>query len=74
MVKSDQLTKQYLKDTLDQFKGELKTELLEIKEEIVGEIKGMREEFDTHQYSHTRINDELHEHDDRLKVLETAKI
>lgn len=78
MVKSKLVTENYLKETLQQFKvelkDELKSELLEIKEEIVGEIKDMREEFDTHQYSHSRINDEIQEHEKKLKVLGTAKI
>ncbi|OGM21095.1 hypothetical protein A2714_02080 [Candidatus Woesebacteria bacterium RIFCSPHIGHO2_01_FULL_38_9] len=55
MVKSKLVTEEYLVKTLTDFKTELKSELLEIKEEIVGEIKDMREEFDTHQYSHSGI-------------------
>ena len=61
------VTEKYLDKKLKSFKTELKTELkseikielYEIKDEIVGEIKAMREEFDVHQYSHVRINDEL---------------
>ena len=80
------LTKAYLDKKLGQFgkklkdelktelKRDLKSELLEIKDEIVGEIKDMREEFNTHQYSHIRVNDDLQEHDRRLKKLESPKI
>ena len=52
----------YLDQRFDEFKGEFKNELYNIKDDIVGEIKSMREEFNTHQYSHARINDELQEH------------
>ena len=48
--------------------------MLESEERIMGELKDMREEHDTHQYSHMRINDELQEHESRLKVLEVAEI
>ena len=47
MVKSKLVTEEYLVKTLTDFKTELKSELLEIKD--------MREEFDTHQYSHSGI-------------------
>jgi hypothetical protein len=47
----------------------LKKDILEMKVEILGELKDMREEFDAHQFSHIRINDELQEHDTRLKSL-----
>ena len=52
----------------------LKKDILEMKVEILGELKDMREEFDVHQFSHVRINDELQEHDQRLKTLESPKI
>ncbi|KKT66325.1 MAG: hypothetical protein UX25_C0025G0003 [Candidatus Woesebacteria bacterium GW2011_GWC2_45_9] len=52
----------------------LKKDILEMKVEILGELKDMREEFDAHQFSHVRINDELQEHDTRLKSLESSKI
>lgn len=74
MVKSKIVTEKYLTDTLTVFKSDIKDELFEIKAEIISEIKDMREEFDTHQYSHTRINDELQEHDKSIKALETAKV
>lgn len=64
------ITKTYLNKKLntlkvelkDELGGGLKAELYQIKDEIVGEIKAMREEFDAHQFSHARINDELQEH------------
>lgn len=49
----------------------LKKDILEMKVEILGELKELREEFDAHQFSHIRINDELQEHDTRLKSLES---
>jgi hypothetical protein len=48
-------------------------ELYKIRDIIVGEIKDYREEHDTHQASHMRINDELNLHDKRIKKLETTK-
>lgn len=52
----------------------LKKDVLEMKVAVIGEIKNMREEFDTHQFSHQRINDELQEHDERLIKLESPKV
>ena len=73
-AKNDLVTKEYLDKTLDarftQFKAEFKDELYTIKDEIVGEIKDMREEFEAHQYSHTRIDDTLDDHEKRLTTLE----
>ncbi len=37
---------------------------------ILGELQKMREEKDTHQFSHMRINDEINDHENRLKALE----
>lgn len=79
MTKANEvITKAYLDKKLKTFKVELKdelgsglkTELYQIKDEIVGEIKAMREEFDTHQYSHIRINDELQEHGRQIAQLQ----
>lgn len=76
------VTKLYLDKKLKSFKDELKTELrtdlksdlsgelYKIKDEIVGEIKTMREEFNVHQYSHVRIDEELEDHEKRIVVLE----
>ena len=78
MAKNNLVTKDYLDARLKEFgsslKNELKNELYEIKDEIVGEIKTMREEFQAHQYSHARINDEIQDHEKRIDKLETAKI
>ena len=74
MAKDGFVTKTYLDQKLTTFKeelkDELKVELYEIKDEIVGEIKAFREEFQAHQFSHTRINDELQDHDRRISKLE----
>jgi predicted GNAT family acetyltransferase len=76
MAKSKPVTEEFLDKKLDEKleanNQEMKTFILESKEQIMGEIKNMREEFDTHQYSHIRINDELQKHDTRLKALEPA--
>lgn len=72
MPKSNYVTKDDLNKSLEDFRVDFKSELYEIKDEIVGEIKAMREEFNTHQYSHRRINDEIQDHEKRLVVLETA--
>lgn len=69
----DFVTKLYLDRRLGEFGKKFKDELYEIKDEIVGEIKAMREEFDTHQYSHTRINDDLQDHDQRMSKLESSQ-
>lgn len=74
------LTKEYLDKTLDERFGEfdeklinlkkdLSNEMLNWKVEIVSEIKAMREEFNTHQYSHLRINETLEDHEKRLTSL-----
>ncbi|MBF8261538.1 MAG: hypothetical protein HW376_1067 [candidate division NC10 bacterium] len=67
-------TKESLEVTIENFKKEIKTAILESDEKVLGELQDMREEFSTHQFSHMRINDEIQEHDSRLKKLETAKI
>ena len=63
-----------LDSRFEKFKTEFKNELYEIKDEIIGEIKAMREEFDTHQFSHSRLNDEINDHDKRISKLEASKI
>lgn len=76
--KNDLVTKQYLDKKLGKFKTELKSELSEdlykIKDEIVGEIKAMREESDVHQYSHTRINEELEDHEKRITQIQAVVV
>jgi predicted RNase H-like nuclease (RuvC/YqgF family) len=66
------VTEKYLDQRLEKSNAKLKEELYEIKDEIVGEIKAMRDEFNAHQYSHARINDELQDHDKRIGKLEAA--
>lgn len=76
--KNGLVTKSYLKEELDRFgkrlkkelKQELKGELIEIKTEIIKEIRDMREEFDVHQASHVRIDEELEDHEERIGKLE----
>lgn len=66
MAKNNLVTKRYLDKRL----GTFKEELYDMKDEIVGEIKALREEFDSHQFSHTRINDELQDHEKRITKIE----
>lgn len=70
---NDVLTKDYFDKKLNEvdekfilLKKDLSSEMLNWKVEIVGEIKAMREEFDTHQYSHLRIDETLEDHEKRL--------
>ena len=65
-TKNGLVTKLYLDKRLDKFKEEL----YQIKDEIIGEIKKMREEFNAHQFSHMRINDDISDHEKRLIKLE----
>lgn len=81
-VNNNLVTKTYLDKRLDQFgrkfkrelkeelREELKDDLYEIKDEIVGEIRDMREEFNAHLFSHERISDQLQDHEDRIVKLE----
>lgn len=62
--------KQELKKFKKEFKEEIKSELYEIKDEIVGEIRAMREEFEMHMATHSRINDTLDDHEERLTLIE----
>jgi hypothetical protein len=62
---NDFVTKTYLDKKLSSFKTEL-------KDELKSELYEIKDEFDTHQYSHVRINEEIEEHDKRITVLETA--
>lgn len=81
--KNNLVTKSYLDRRLNQFGNKLKTELkgelrkelsedlYQIKDEIVGEIRDMREEFDVHRFSYERIDDTLEEHNQRIAKLGT---
>lgn len=75
---NDLVTKDYLDKRLKEFGGKLKTELkgelLEIKDEIVGEIKALREEFDAHRHSHARVDDTLEDHEKRIATLEKPQV
>lgn len=73
MVKNGHATKSDIKILKSDIKN-LEMRILESKVKILGELKDMREDFATHQFSHMRINDELQEHDKRLKTLESSKI
>lgn len=75
------VTKSFLKSELEVFGQKLKEEIVgevvvmkdeivTMKDEIVKELRDMREEFNVHQFSHRRINDELEDHEDRIGKLE----
>jgi predicted nucleic acid-binding Zn-ribbon protein len=64
----------FLKDYVKSLREEVKIIVLESEERIMTELKDMREEFSAHQFSHMRINDDLEEHDRRLKKLELAVV
>ena len=59
-----------LGEKMEQRFAEQKNDLLNIKDEIMKELKDMREEQADHNFSHTRIDDTLREHDQRITVLE----
>ncbi len=66
MVKDDYVTKNYLDEKFESFKSEL----YDIKDEIITELKKNRENDDTHQFSHMRVNDDLQDLDKRVTKLE----
>lgn len=60
MIKSGgYVTKKYLDETLDKkfttFKKGITTELYDIKDEIMSELKKNRENDESHQFSHMRV-------------------
>jgi len=65
---------------IDDFKHELKDEMsllrndmAGMKDEIVGEIKAMREEDTAHQGAHSRQQETLEDHEKRITSLEQPK-
>lgn len=74
MAKNSYAAKSDIKRLENHITKVVEKRILESEVKILGELKDMREEFDTHQFFHMRINDELQEHDGRLKNLATAKI
>lgn len=81
MAKDGAATKTDLNNLERKLKIALKTDIKSLENRIVnsevkilGELKNMREDFSTHQFSHRRINDELQDHGKRIKSLESAKI
>jgi septin family protein len=57
MAKSNNATK----SDLEVLKKEIKTAITESEIKVLGELQDMREEFSIHQFSHSRINDEIQE-------------
>lgn len=62
----------FLDQKLIELKDEFKNEVVGFKDEVVGEIKKLREDDAAHQYSHARINDELQLHAKQIARLQTA--
>lgn len=62
-------TKEDLKELKNEF-SEMKNDILEMKDEILGELSDIRENQEVHNYSHSRINDDLFDHETRIKKLE----
>ena len=48
----------------------MKDEIVEMKDEIMGELKSQQENQKIHNYSHSRINDDLDDHETRICKLE----
>lgn len=84
-TRSDEVvTKSYLTQTLHAFgkkleeritervEGKVSKRILESEDRIMKELKEMREEFDAHQFSHQRINDEINGHENRITNIEQA--
>lgn len=59
-----------LKDSVDDKSALIKEEILEFKDEILGEIKAMREELTVALGQYSRHEDELENHEHRLSKLE----
>lgn len=49
-----------------------KNEIINMKVEVLGELQKMREDDAAHKFSHIRIDDDLIEHDNRLKKVENS--
>lgn len=47
-----------------------KNDLIQFKDEILTEIKKLREDDEAHRFSHMRINDELQEHSKQVAKLQ----
>jgi len=70
-IKGEFATKDDLKAfaTKDDLK-QVKDEIVEMKDEIMGELKSQQENQEIHNYSHSRINDDLDDHETRIRKLE----
>ena len=73
MAKNNIATKTDI-DRLENQIKKLDSRMLDTEVKILGELKDMREDSAAHQFSHMRTNEDLIDHDNRLKKLETAKI
>lgn len=59
-----------IRQELKQSIGELRNLMIEFKDEILGEVKAMREEFTAHQGAHERQQETFESHEKRIKKIE----
>lgn len=77
---SDLVNKSFLRSELkrefkkseDRLVEKIKTSEDRVVEKIIKELKDMQEDSEVHQFSHSRINDDLAELDTRVQKLEKA--
>lgn len=62
-----------LKDAMKDEMALLRSDVAEMKDEIVTEVKAMREEFAAHQGAHGRQQETLDDHEKRITPLEKTK-
>ena len=70
MKKNTYATKNDLKD----LEKNLKDEMLNLKVEVLGELKKMQEDSAAHTFSHMRINDDMHELQERVTKIERPNL
>lgn len=61
------VTKSFLKQEL----GKLKNDFLEKFDQVMGELKGIREDFDIFSGKYGEIHDKMENHEERIEKLET---
>lgn len=59
-----------LENVIKELQKGIQEYVLQSEVRVLGELQKLRDDFDAHQYSHVRINDDLVDHDKRLKNLE----
>ena len=59
-----------LEERLDNKLVNFKSEILNSVDQVMGELKAIRENQEVHDFAHSRINDELSDHEVRIRKLE----